>query len=421
MIKFIVKSAAHISPFNEPARELRILDKPLWLHHRDILAPYCHREREYRAGEQFENTTEETVVYQDNLFFDEALFKAFITAAKAKGTPSQIAFDKDDKAIVSHALPLQSGIRKKGEVYVADLFYFPRGYSLLEAEKIEPLIIDTQPQEIGYYHIPTYMAYEKGDLVYQVPRRPFLSIENWVHIFLANTAFGIYSRGVRIENKLDNSFPFMLKIFIRSLVERKQFLESSPMVQIGKNCLIDPSAVVQGPTIIGDNVTIGAGTVVNACVIGDNVNISQGCQLMVSVVGSGSFLPFRASLFMTTIMENAMVAQNTCLQMCVVGRNTFIGAGNTFTDFNLLNKPIKTRHDDALEDVQQPVLGGCVGHNCRIGSGHIIFPARTIESDVVLFAKEERQIIRKNVRYEDSDHHRYPGQHHLPLYHPQDE
>jgi hypothetical protein len=35
----------------------------------------------------------------------------------------------------------------------------------------------------------------------------------------------------------------------------------------------------------------------------------------------------------------------------------------------------------------------------------IIFPARTVESDVVLFASQERRVIDKDVRYEDSDHH----------------
>lgn len=418
MIKIILNVLDQLDPFNEPARELRILDKPLWLHHRDILGPYCHREREYKHGHEIEATTEETVIYKDNLFFDEVLFSAFLDAAKAQGGPCQIAFSPDDKAIVQHAVPLQSGIRLQDGVYVADLFYYPQGYSPLEAKKLRPVVINTFPQEVGYYHIPTYMAYEKGDLVYQVPKRPFLSIENWVHIFLANTAFGIYSRGARIENALDTDLLFMLKIFVRSLIERRQFLESSPLVKVGKNCQIDPSAIVQGPTIIGDNVTIGSGCVINACVIGDNVNISQGCQLLVSVVGAGSFLPFRASLFMTTLMENAMVAQNTCLQMCVVGRNSFIGAGNTFTDFNLLSKPIRTSHQGKLLDVNQPVLGGCVGHNCRIGSGHIVFPGRTIESDVVLFAKEDRHIITKNVHYADSDHHHYPDEKHVPLYHP---
>jgi rod shape determining protein RodA len=92
------------------------------------------------------------------------------------------------------------------------------------------------------------------------------------------------------------------------------------------------------------------------------------------VVGDGCFLPFRASLFMTTLMENSMVAQNTCLQMCVVGRDTFIGAGSTFTDYNLVPRPIKTFYRDQLVELDLPVIGGCVGHNCRLGAGLIIFP-----------------------------------------------
>jgi hypothetical protein len=139
------------------------------------------------------------------------------------------------------------------------------------------------------------------------------------------------------------------------------------------------------------------------------------------VVGDGSYLGFRAALFMTTLMENSMVAQNTCLQLSVVGRHTFIGAGNTFTDFNIMGNPVKNPvkvfHKGELHEVGLPVIGGCVGHNCRIGSGHVVFPARSIESDVVLFAQQGRTIINKNVKYEDSDHHRYPGAGHVAMYH----
>lgn len=113
-------------------------------------------------------------------------------------------------------------------------------------------------------------------------------------------------------------------------------------------------------------------------------------------------------------MENSMVAQNTCLQMVVVGRNTFIGAGSTFTDFNLLPTPIRARDGNGELDVaNRPILGGCVGHNCRLGSGMIVFPARTIESDVVLLASRDRRVIDKDLRYEDSDHHQltYAGLH----------
>ena len=120
---------------------------------------------------------------------------------------------------------------------------------------------------------------------------------------------------------------------------------------------------------------------------------------------------------MTTIMDNSMVAQNTCLQMCVVGRNTFIGAGSTFTDFNLLGAPIKARDPRRQPGPSnRPVLGGCVGHNCRIGAGMLVYPARTIKSDVVLISTKERRVLDKDIRYEDSDHHRFGSQLHPRLY-----
>jgi carbonic anhydrase/acetyltransferase-like protein (isoleucine patch superfamily) len=126
---------------------------------------------------------------------------------------------------------------------------------------------------------------------------------------------------------------------------------------------------------------------------------------MLSVVGDGAFLPFRAALFMTTVMENSMIAQNTCLQMCVIGRNTFIGAGSTFTDYNLIPMPIRALDGNGkLNDSGRPVIGSAVGHNCRLGSGMIVFPARTIESDVVLAASRDRRVIDRDVHYEDSDH-----------------
>ena len=287
-------------------------------------------------------------------------------------------------------------------MYFVDLWYYPAG----PTADVEPLIIDLQAREIGYYHVPTYMASESGDLVYQVPLRSLIAIDSWVHIFIAETVFGLFGRGARFEDRLNRDVFFKLRVLGKAIYEGKQVLESSGVVQMGRNCVIDPSAVIHGPTTIGDNVTVGANVVIENCIIGDNVNVSQGCQLMLSVVGDGTFLPFRASMFMTSIMDNSMIAQNTCLQMCVIGRNSFIGAGNTFTDFNLLSAQIKARDgNDELQPSNRPVLGGCVGHNCRIGSGMIIFPARTIESDVVLVAQEGRRVIDRDIVYEDSDHH----------------
>lgn len=402
MFKIILQAPRPIPPFNEPARDLRIQNVPLWLWQRNLLAPFVSKEMEIPSNARLPLSREPMLVYRDNLFFDEFYINEFVTRAKKRGRPTRAAFSIDDPAFREHALPLSTSYTPAGNLYMADLWYYPNGP---EAD-VDPLVIDMQAREIGYYHVPSYMAGERGDLVYQVPLRSMMAIDCWAHVFIADGVFGLFARGARFENQLKTDLGFKIDLIATAVYEGRQLLECSKLVKIGQNCVIDPHAVIHGPTTIGDNVTIAAGAVIENCIIGNNVNVSQDVQLMLSVVGDGTFLPFRAALFMTTIMDNSMVAQNTCLQMCVVGRNTFIGAGSTFTDYNLIPAAIKSLdgHDE-LKNSNRPVLGGAVGHNCRIGAGMIVYPARTIESDVVLAASKDRRVIDKDIKYEDSDHH----------------
>ncbi len=405
MRKIILLDKTKIPPFNEPARELSVRTKPLWLHQRDVLGRYTDEEREVNSITEIGTERRETLVYRDNLYFDQRFIDEFIQRAQKSGKACQVAFRLDDPAINGQAVYLQRGIRRQGNYYVADLWYYPYGIEQL----VRPLVIDTEPREVGFYHVPTHMSDAYGDLVYNLPTKPFLSIEHWMHILHANVDFGIFAIGAQFEQALEQDAKMSLKLLWRAMLERKQVLTTSSLVHVGKNSTIDPTVIIQGPTYIGDNVDIGPGAVIRNCIIGDNVTIDQGCQLMLSVVGNGTFLPFRASLYRTVLMDNCMVAQNTCLQMCVVGRDSFIGAGNTFTDFNLLGKPLRAFFGGRLEETGMTALGSAVGHNVRIGSGLIIFPARMIESDVVLFASPDRRVIMKNVAYEDSDHLKVKG------------
>ena len=403
MLKVILTAPHPIAPFNERARDLRIQNHPLWLHQRNTLAPFTTRELELNPGQRLTPMKEETLVYRDNLFFDEEYIHTFIAHARRKGQAVRAAFNLDDPAFREHALPLSTSYTPAGNLFLADLWYYPKG----PVADAQPLVIDLQAREMGYYHVPTYMADQSGDLTFQVPLCSLLAIDSWVHLFIADIVFGLFSRGARFEKRLNEDLAFKLRILGRAIYEGHQVLECSQLVKIGKNCLIDPHATIHGPTTIGDNVTINAGAVIENCIIGNNVNISQDVQLMLSVVCDGVFLPFRAGLFMTTLMENSMVAQNTCLQMCVVGRNTFIGAGSIFTDYNLLPAPIRALDgNNKLSMSNRPVMGSAVGHNCRLGSGMIVYPARTIESDVVLAASKERRVIDRDLHYEDSDHHK---------------
>jgi hypothetical protein len=48
----------------------------------------------------------------------------------------------------------------------------------------------------------------------------------------------------------------------------------------------------------------------------------------------------------------------------------------------------------------------------------VVYPARTIESDVVLIASPSRRVIMKNIAYEESDHHATRGAHLHPRQYP---
>jgi carbonic anhydrase/acetyltransferase-like protein (isoleucine patch superfamily) len=366
----------------------------------------------------------ELIVYRDNLYFDEEFFVEFFTKARASRLPSRAVLPAEDGAWLKYAIPLsrlKPVLDMDGHAlyYPLDLWYFPEGY--VERHKWREVPIASEFKEIGFYNVPDSMANlrpstdgdEIGrdlDLTHLLTERSCLSIDSWVHVYYANIIMGVFSRGKRFEAQITQHNLLALKVLFHAILEQKQVLSCSQVVRVGEKTVIDPSAVILGPTTIGRNCYIGPGVVIDNCYIGDNVSIDQGCQLMLSVIGNGCFLPFRASLYLTTLMDYSIVAQNTCLQMCVIGRNSFVGAGTTFTDFNLL--PTAIRAIDAsggLSDTQQPVLGGCVGHNARLGSGLIVMPARTIESDVVLFASPERRVINRNVSYEESDHHKMPA------------
>jgi len=364
---------------------------------------------------------DEIIVYRDNLYFDIEFFRAFYEQARASQLPSRAVLPADDAAWMKYAIPLSrlkpvTDMDGRTLYYPLDLWYFPDGY--VEPHKWRAVPIFSDCKEIGYYNVPDSMANLRPsqgegemardlDLTHLLTERSCLSIDSWAHIYFGNVILGVFSRGKRFEKRITEHNLLALRILFRAILEQKQVLSCSEVVKVGDGTTIDPSAVILGPTTIGSNCSIGPGVVIDNSVIGDNVNIAQGCQIMLSVIGNNCFLPFRAALFMSVVMEYSIIAQNTCIQMGVIGRNSFVGAGTTFTDFNLLPAPLRALNaHDELEDTGQPVLGSCVGHNVRLGSGLVVMPARVIESDVVLFASPERRVINRNVSYEESDHHK---------------
>ena len=92
MLKVILPATARIPPFNEPARDLRIQNAPLWLWQRNMLAPYVTKELELTHREPLPRLREPMLVHRNNLFFDRDYIKAFMTAARKRDAPAAPPF-----------------------------------------------------------------------------------------------------------------------------------------------------------------------------------------------------------------------------------------------------------------------------------------------------------------------------------------
>jgi UDP-N-acetylglucosamine diphosphorylase / glucose-1-phosphate thymidylyltransferase / UDP-N-acetylgalactosamine diphosphorylase / glucosamine-1-phosphate N-acetyltransferase / galactosamine-1-phosphate N-acetyltransferase len=201
MLKIILQDLRHIYPFNERARDLRIQNKPLWLVQRDVLAPHTHRELELPPQAAFPKIDEECLVYRDNLFFDSAYFEAFLGEARLRHQPCQAAFSANDPSFASTPCHYPRLTRSMGTCTWQICGIFPNGiHSEIDPMSAEPVVIDLDTTEAGYYHVPTYMAYEQGDLTFQVPRRSLIAIDSWVHIFIADIVLGSSPVGRVLKN-----------------------------------------------------------------------------------------------------------------------------------------------------------------------------------------------------------------------------
>ena len=101
MKRIVIRERTPIPPFGEPARDLRILNKPLWLLQRDALTHHCRGALEVDSLDEIPKDREELLVHRDNLFFNDLLIDTFIEQAKASVARS----DADLQRLVEYPRP----------------------------------------------------------------------------------------------------------------------------------------------------------------------------------------------------------------------------------------------------------------------------------------------------------------------------
>ena len=104
--------------------------------------------------------------------------------------------------------------------------------------------------------------------------------------------------------------------------------EIRPGVWVGKGCTIDPAASIEGPALVADNCTIGAGVVLGEySTLGSNVRVAEGAEVRRSVVHDNAYFGPGARVAGAVIGRSCDLRRGaTCEPGSVLGEGCLIGA-----------------------------------------------------------------------------------------------
>jgi NDP-sugar pyrophosphorylase family protein len=162
--------------------------------------------------------------------------------------------------------------------------------------------------------------------------------------------------------------------------------------RIGRGCDIHPTAYIEGSTV-GDNVTIGAGSVVRLSHIGSGTSIGSNATVECSVLGEGCALDSMSGAF-ASVLYPGTASSAKLIYISVCGRDTFLADGVYLADFRFDRRNVSVVKGGATIDTGNVGLGVCLGHGVYLGAGCVVAPGRAVPNGLRLVPDESRTIAR---------------------------
>ena len=143
----------------------------------------------------------------------------------------------------------------------------------------------------------------------------------------------------------------------------------SATAQIGRDCVIHPDVIIEGPSVIGENCVIRSGSRIANSQIGDNVTIKDHCVIIDSIVESNCAVgPFAHLRMGAHLEEGSAVGNFVEVKKSRLGRKsksmhlTYLGDANIGTGTNIGAGTVTCNYDG------QKKHQTTIGNNVKIGS-----------------------------------------------------
>jgi acetyltransferase-like isoleucine patch superfamily enzyme len=381
MKAYMVRSDRTVEPFGDHPRDCLVTNRKLG----DIQEEVLRRlglELEPVPASAPPHDPAEHIVFEDSLLFTRELMQRFIAESRGLGKHTVCALKPG--LVTRHSMVPTQDVRAYADRVEYGLRYVPAGRAVGEPV---PVVIDPE-QFSELFPMPEHV---RGPDEYRVPMTDLVlvQIDHWVNLWAAS--MGMLLAGVARLRKAPRARLLGLALRARSANKWKILRQLN---RIGRDCDIHPTAYIEGSTI-GDNVMVGAGSIIRLSVVGDRSSIGSNVTIESSVIGdecavdagSGTFC---SVLYPRTISSSRLIFVSLC------GRDTFIADAAFLADFRLDGKPISVTKRGQAVDTGVLALGSCLGHGVYLGAGCLVAPGTAVPNWQRIIPEKRRVISKFN-------------------------
>lgn len=146
-------------------------------------------------------------------------------------------------------------------------------------------------------------------------------------------------------------------------------LENPHLIQIGKNCLIEPGCFIKGP-----------------CIIGDHSEVRQGAYIRGHVItGKKCIIGHATEIKNSILFDGAKAPHFNYVGDSILGKDTNLGAGVICSNLRLDNQNINFLIKGRIFSSKSNKIGLILGDRSQIGCNTVSNPGTLIGKDVLCF------------------------------------
>ena len=360
MIFYRLKCSKRLHQLEDEIQDLTFDQTPLNILQRKIVENLGHELRDITPRENQINEKSSYFLFDDDVFFTEGFIKAILKLSCDLEKSFKCGLDRNhfnNRFILPH--------RKDGK-HIFNFFYAHHGKI---SEQVEIVPQETYENIIK---IPSQVVHG-GQLHYDICDTFISRMASPFHYLQANLAL-LLMKGVPSRKALPEWF---FSKFATGNSRAFYFLIKR-MNRIGKGCKIHPTAVLEG-AVLGDNVTIGAYSVIRMSAIESGTKIEDHVIVKYSLIGKDNYISHANQIIFCQTLDEVFLIHGP-YQFSFFGRKSSAMAVIN-CDVRLDQKTISIPTDEGILDSKQPLLGVAYGHRSVIGGGNIIAAGRIIPND----------------------------------------